>query len=398
MLPESILGLDDWFETADLAEFRRASLGRGPVYVRPKPQLAQRLIRSLGLDPLERIFEFREPTVLAWMPRPGGGLVTAPIPIESARRFHAAGTTLYFKQVDEFADHEREVAAAFGVPSPSARCELFCNRAGATTVAHFDPVDIITVQLTGRKTWHIAPNTYTPLPMQPWAPGEPVPPRMRAYAPELPPAEPPAELTSYELEAGAVLHIPRGYWHATSSDEDSLSLHVLLLPPTRLDMALAALKAELSRDQRWLEYCYGLDDPDQQAMDRMAEDCKALQDAAARIDPRDIFRPSVDESRRVPSHFLRRGQSSFSVHEYRSEEIARIAVTAYGLYNTRTTLLDIDAALLPACRWINELTTGTTFAVADLRAVTPESPPEHLDTLIDALAGAHLVRAATAPA
>lgn len=118
------------------------------------------------------------------------------------------------------------------------------------TSVHFDPIDVITVQLTGRKTWWVAPNRFAPAPLEGWAPSDPVPPIMRIYSEGEPPTEIPGDAVEYALEPGAVLHIPRGYWHQTSSDQDSISLHILLIPPLRLDFLLASLRNPAMRSPR----------------------------------------------------------------------------------------------------------------------------------------------------
>ncbi|MFI9508197.1 JmjC domain-containing protein [Nocardia sp. NPDC052566] len=224
------------------------------------------------------------------------------------------------------------------------------------TRGHFDPVDVVTMQLAGRKTWRIAANTFAPVPNSGFALREPVPTGMRAYASELPPTEMPGNAESYELEAGAILHIPRGYWHETGSDRDSLSLHILLRPTTRLDRALAALRNELIRDESWRTAASAL----------AATDLDALRAAVRRLDPADLgHRVRPDGPIEAGDRVARAGQAALGIDAI-AGTTARITVTAFGFHRTRTTTVDLDTVFVPACRWIGALPTGATFGVADL--------------------------------
>jgi len=152
------LGLDEWFPPLDLHEFRRNVLGRDLLSIPPRPKLADRLLERLAIHSVDDLLKLRGAKVYAWFHQLDGRHTAAVIPASSGRRFYDAGTTLYFRNIVEFAACQHEVASAFGVPRSSVECTLFCNRPHAVTRAHFDTADIITIQLKGRKTWRIAPD------------------------------------------------------------------------------------------------------------------------------------------------------------------------------------------------------------------------------------------------
>jgi len=75
----SLLGLEDWFAPFDLSTFVGTVLGRRPLHVPSRPQLATRLIESFGIGSIDDILALLDPEILAWMPRLDG--VTMPAPV-----------------------------------------------------------------------------------------------------------------------------------------------------------------------------------------------------------------------------------------------------------------------------------------------------------------------------
>jgi 50S ribosomal protein L16 3-hydroxylase len=140
------------------------------------------------------------------------------------------------------------------------------------TRAHFDPVDTITLQLTGSKRWRVAANTFAPDPMMSWTTldGSETFAELWLHAHDVLPHAMPDGAAQYMLEPGALLHVPRGFWHETVSTEASISLHVHHVPSPWLDLALKALRDCLLRDPAWRAAPPGLWDPDSAAANRHA--------------------------------------------------------------------------------------------------------------------------------
>lgn len=378
------LGVEEWFAPIGVPEFGPAVVGRRPLYVPPRPQLAEQTMAALGVASADEALALANCQMFAWFQRLDGRHTAAPVPAGSARRLFDAGMTIYLSQIQQFARHERELAGLFGITAEAAKVELFCNRPSAVTRAHFDPIDLVTVQLRGQKTWRIAPNTFAPDPYEPWATLERVPPTVRQYADGEPPARIPDDAVEFTLDPGAVLHVPRGYWHETVSDRDSMSLHLLLTPPTRLDAVLAAVKNELVRDPFWRASAY---DP------RLGAGALAtLRDAVSRLDHRDLD-PAKGEDQPVElgDRFVRAGQASFGIEEV-GADTTRIAVTFHGGKENRTTTVDMNGDYLPACRWVDRLSTGTVFDLADLMRHAPALTKDEARQLVRLLADARLVR------
>ncbi|WP_107658716.1 JmjC domain-containing protein [Nocardia suismassiliense] len=383
-----LLDLADWFAPYSLAEFGRSVLSQRPFAGPPRPELVERVRNALGINSIEDVFAQPGATVDAWFHDLDGRLTSAPIEAASADRFYAAGTTLLYRAIPDFAPFVRETAEAFRLAPGAVKCQLFCSRAGGGTRAHFDAIDVITIRLTGRKTWRIAPNAFAPAPLDGWTTLESVSPPLRNYASALPPTEIPEGVTEHVLEPGAILHIPRGYWHETSSAKDSISLHLALLTPLRIEFLLSALKSELLRDEYWRGSMYAFTD----ATAELRDDLQGIVDAVHRLDPHDLVRaPVTDRPVDPATTFVRAGQCGFGIDAL-DDDGARITVTAYGFRETHTAHTRVSRDLLPGLLWIAALPTGNSFDTSDLLRVSPGLSKVAAQQLLATLEQARLVR------
>lgn len=135
----------------------------------------------------------------------------------------AQGATLVLSFVDEMVPRIGALADGLG-RELGVRCNvnLYAGwRADHGFDLHWDHHDVIILQVAGRKHWRVQrPTRDRP------ARGETVP----------PPAADDVPVYDEVLEEGAVLYIPRGWWHvATPVAEPSLHLTIALSPPTGQD-------------------------------------------------------------------------------------------------------------------------------------------------------------------
>lgn len=135
----------------------------------------------------------------------------------------AQGATLVLSFVDEMVARIGALADRMA-DDLGVRCNvnLYAGwRADHGFDLHWDHHDVIILQVAGRKHWRVQrPTRDHP------ARGETVP----------PPAEGDDPVHDAILEEGAILYIPRGWWHvATPVDEPSLHLTIALSPPTGQD-------------------------------------------------------------------------------------------------------------------------------------------------------------------
>ncbi|WP_394832985.1 cupin domain-containing protein [Pendulispora rubella] len=316
------------------------------------------------------------------------------IPATSAKPLYDAGTALYVRRSLEFAPHIQDLAGTLGIPSNSIECSFFCNPTNSVTLGHFDRSEVIVLQLRGRKTWRIAPNTFAPMPIDNWGFLDRVTSDVRLYASDAPPTTMPDGASSYALEAGSLLYVPRGYWHETITEEDALSFHINMTSLTRLDVLLVALRNELARDEWWRGPAYGLTAEEPGAIEEASAACAALRDGADRVNAQDLVRSSGRDGRiEAGTRFIRCGQAMFGIENLdQRTETAHVAIHAYHYRETTVTNLDVSFEFLPACRWIHGLMTGSTFDVSELIRVAPKLNLDDAKDLLSMLENARLVR------
>lgn len=389
----SELGFENWFLPLSFEEFRKSVLGREPLALLPNAPFAERVQRAFGVHSFDDVLSLRVQSVHAWFHRLNGSHTAARIPLSSAKDFYDGGTTIYVQDAPEFDVHEAEIAASLGLPAFSVKCTLFCNRPSARTAAHFDPVDVISVQLQGRKQWRLAPNAFAPSPLRNWGVLDAVPPELRLYAKDPAPTSMPADVQVVKMEPGSILHVPRGYWHETSSNCDSISMHVQIAPPVLANVVMAALRNELCKDEYWRSSVYELAGAPHgaEAAAIMREACRALAATVARLDPTDILRGPVESSEiEEGTHFRRCGQVSLC-KEKAAEDGMRVAVIAHGPKN-KITQLEMTDIFLEAVEWIDHLETGCVFTVRELTSGVDDLDATSAVGLLRELENAYMVQ------
>lgn len=173
-----------------------------------------------------------------------------------ARKMFAAGMSLLFDEVQLHAPALLPwldaLRGALGVSTlTQQRCLVYATPAGKGTAAHFDHNVNFVLQLSGDKTWWLAPNAHVQRPMSRHTMGLPVDPELSSYARLPMPDTLPAERTEVRLTAGSLLVVPRGTWHATHATTDALSLNFTFTPPTWIDLFSAALRGRLALSAAW---------------------------------------------------------------------------------------------------------------------------------------------------
>ena len=108
----------------------------------------------------------------------------------------------------------------------------FWSRAGMRAPVHYDDHDLIVVQLLGGKRWHVAnssdlPNTWRGIP----------------DTVDLGPH------SSFDVNPGDVVYLPRGTLHSVTSDAESLHLSIGFTPLTLREALIAALDQLSDLDQ-----------------------------------------------------------------------------------------------------------------------------------------------------
>jgi hypothetical protein len=143
---------------------------------------------------------------------------------------------------------ERELGLAEG----DARITAWASPAADGIACHFDAEDVFSIQLAGAKRFHVAetPALIHPVGAQ-YGPG--IPPSADLY-PQVPAGFPDPDdfaFTEIVMLPGSVLFVPRGLWHRTEADADSLSISIILSPASTADILLGRLRDLLLQDPAW---------------------------------------------------------------------------------------------------------------------------------------------------
>jgi 50S ribosomal protein L16 3-hydroxylase len=175
-----------------------------------------------------------------------------------ARRMFASGMSLLFDDAHLYAPPLvrwlHAIRADLGLSTlTQQRCLIYATPAGKGTAAHFDQNVNFVLQISGTKTWTLAPNAHVARPLTRHTIGQPVDPELQSYARLPMPDAMPADRTEIVLEPGSVLVVPRGVWHSTRAATDALALNFTFTPPTWLDLFTAALRSRLALAKAWRE-------------------------------------------------------------------------------------------------------------------------------------------------
>lgn len=142
------------------------------------------------------------------------------------------------------------------------RCLVYASPPGTGEVLHFDQNANLVLQLRGRKRWDLAPNHHVHLPTDRYTSALPVPSaELRTYAPARLPTTLPAGAETHTLRPGSLLFLPRGHWHQTHAEEESLSLNFTFDQPTWADVVVPEIRRRLLGETHWRELAAGAGAP-----------------------------------------------------------------------------------------------------------------------------------------
>lgn len=151
------------------------------------------------------------------------------------REFHQAGYTVRIPEVTDLSPALSQFCRALEVLFETpASPGIFWSAAGADAPVHHDEVDLICIQLTGKKRWFISVDPPS-LPNLWKSAGEGAPPMERHEVVDVVP--------------GDVIYLPRGTPHTVQSTTDSIHLSIGFLPVTVRE-AMSAVVDHLSELDR----------------------------------------------------------------------------------------------------------------------------------------------------
>jgi ribosomal protein L16 Arg81 hydroxylase len=195
---------------------------------------------------------------LVYEPDAHGVLRQQPVGIEEARAAYQRGISVSVEAGDAIFETldviNRAIVLELGLPSvvPPA---LILSPRGARVPMHFDGLELLVLQLFGSKSWSLSPNSAIAHPDFPFFPSEGgAGPRggsvSRIASSELP-DQMPASAEACAMGPGSALFIPRGTWHATVADSDSVNAVFRLATPMAASIVARAIEQHLRRSPRW---------------------------------------------------------------------------------------------------------------------------------------------------
>lgn len=289
--PSTSEALSTLFGPIGAAEFLEAHWDRswrvfhGPLsrlgFVRDQPEL---------LD-LDRLCRAQTGPISGYWIDGGGALRELDVDGSQARVLADAGFCLLMMELERWAGpvmrFVRKLALELGLPDGRVRTSAFVAPKGGVLRKHFDPLHVFSIQLVGDKTWELARNTEIPAPTEGHSPPGGLQPDLLPITKVKPPVDMPADTVKVLMRPGSVLFMPRGDWHATHAETDSISLSLGYEPPPWVDVVLAALRTELLADARWRESAWTGRGPGprrEAALARLAEIVPSIGEAAMRVD------------------------------------------------------------------------------------------------------------------
>ena len=234
-----------------------------PLFVRGAPDKLRDLRALPPLTDVSSMVATRTASVRTYLPDFNDESRSELIPPTMALAAYRADRTLIFDALEDDCPslapilnrlaRELELPGTIGeISLTHARAIGYATPAGGRTGLHFDANANFVVQLQGRKRWSLATNRSVTNPTDRYAAGSGeigVALDKQCHAPLI--DELPDDTVEHVLQPGDVLFVPRGYWHETSTDEDSLSLTFAFTQPTWADLVLATLRDRLLQSPDW---------------------------------------------------------------------------------------------------------------------------------------------------
>lgn len=164
----------------------------------------------------------------------------------------AHGATLYLVNYHLYDARCQAVLETFNrlIGPARGRVSVFLSNGRSYMPFHWDKLNNFTFQLAGRKTWLLAPNHLVPLPLENFAAGR------GQGRDRLRPDR--RQVSRIVMDPGSLIYVPRGHWHATRTQIESISLSINFEPDVLVDSILERLRSELITSVAFRQNLQGL--------------------------------------------------------------------------------------------------------------------------------------------
>jgi ribosomal protein L16 Arg81 hydroxylase len=192
----------------------------------------------------------------------------------------------------------RRLEAELGLKPGDARASVFASPPGEGLGVHFDSYAVISVQLQGSKRFYYAPVSELPDPVGvQFAPKTEPFDDLYAQIRDRFPEPDMAAFQCADMQPGSVLFLPRGYWHHTELDNDSVSVSIVLSARSAVDLILGQLRLLLLQDPSWRASL----PPDARSASRVANLIARLPQLAQQLSVQEVLRNILPVEQRMAS-------------------------------------------------------------------------------------------------
>ena len=307
----------------------------------------------------------------------------------------------YYPEIDRLI---RTLERELGVNEGCARAGVFASPKSGGISCHYDSVDVFSIQLQGSKKFDIAPVSGLRFPQgfQYNAGSRPID-DLYPQATEGFPSWEDAEFQTVEMTPGTVLYMPRGTWHRTEAEGDSIAVSIGLEPPSAAESVLEQLRLLLMQDPEWRQPLYGAwgaGAMSEAAMERARELIARLPGLVSTLEPSLVPIPKMSEQRRISemtpaSRVQHTPNSSLVIGDAPPDSddedslLAGIEISERGKKKIMSEI-EMPARCEPILRWIDAQ--RGSFTVSDVAAKFPELTTEQHLQLVQTLAAAGLLK------
>jgi 50S ribosomal protein L16 3-hydroxylase len=196
-------------------------------------------------------------SVTAMMPDKKDESNSVQVTPDVAAKLFAAGMNVsvgsaekFFPMLKDWADN---LIKDLGLPRTTwGRSIVYASPPDTGAPAHFDMNANFSLQIKGKKTWTIAPNANVTYPTERHVMHlEPSATLLAQSDDGAFPKEMPSDARPIELSPGSLLFIPRGWWHATSSTEETIALNFTFSQQSWAVLFALTLVERLHQHEQW---------------------------------------------------------------------------------------------------------------------------------------------------
>ncbi len=264
-------GLNELLNPMNKELFLKSYWPLKPLFVEANHKKLGQFLQIQQLQDLESVIAARQLKVRACLPDYDDEYSSIHVEPEDALKAYRNNMTLVFdsiqKQNETIGQILKSIRSDLGLVTGGvnnnlchARSIVYATPAGCGTRLHFDANINFIVQLHGSKIWRLTENNSVKNPTE----------RFTAGSFEMSSAlerqchatlldQMPDDCLEVDMHPGCVLFVPRGYWHETTTHEDSLSLNFTFSQPSWADVFTKSLHQHLLQFPEWRALADGLE-------------------------------------------------------------------------------------------------------------------------------------------